>query len=451
MSEPIAVAGPPPIKLRAIAPRPREYFGSALAIHHGAIGVGAWAADAQGQLSGAAFAYDSITWCATPLIDAQTGAGDFFGYSLAALPDVLIVGAPGRDSTGALDVGAAVEFRRDPAGWQPVATLLPPAERQVPGLQFGWAMTAGLSFLGRREYTIISTAGSTVFVFERDAGTVNWNAPLTIEPPPDASADFGRTIAAEHDLIAIVDNQESTELPGRVYLYERGTDIWLPAGTLYPATSAPNDNFGTAVAIQNGTVFASSVGPASDFAGAVSVFDRDEIGVWRESQTLTAFDARVLDYFGDSIGAGDDALLIGAHGDDDHGEGSGAAYLYVRQRESWQFEIKLVPEDGMPDAYFGLVSGVHGRRGLIAAPQDGESGYYAGAVYVYDLPTFSRGDCNCDGLINSFDIDPFVYMLTQQSPLESCELFHADVNRDGAVNVFDIDAFVHCVLQSGCQ
>jgi hypothetical protein len=56
------------------------------------------------------------------------------------------------------------------------------------------------------------------------------------------------------------------------------------------------------------------------------------------------------------------------------------------------------------------------------------------------------GDLNCDGLVNAFDIDPFVLVLTDpQGYVETypgCDLRSADVNGDGEVNAFDIDPFV---------
>ncbi len=57
-----------------------------------------------------------------------------------------------------------------------------------------------------------------------------------------------------------------------------------------------------------------------------------------------------------------------------------------------------------------------------------------------------RGDVNCDGAVDAFDVDPFVLALTDASGYEAlypeCYLANADINRDGAVNAFDIDAFV---------
>ncbi|QOJ13770.1 MAG: hypothetical protein HRU75_03550 [Planctomycetia bacterium] len=53
------------------------------------------------------------------------------------------------------------------------------------------------------------------------------------------------------------------------------------------------------------------------------------------------------------------------------------------------------------------------------------------------------GDVNNDGVVNNFDIDPFV-----QTLLSGEWNFRADVNGDGYVNNFDIDAFVAVLLGS---
>ncbi|MBL8877501.1 MAG: hypothetical protein JNG88_00150 [Phycisphaerales bacterium] len=64
------------------------------------------------------------------------------------------------------------------------------------------------------------------------------------------------------------------------------------------------------------------------------------------------------------------------------------------------------------------------------------------------------GDLDCDGLINNFDIDPFVLGLTDPAAYAAaypaCDATNGDVNRDGVLNNFDIDPFVLCILSSGC-
>jgi hypothetical protein len=57
-----------------------------------------------------------------------------------------------------------------------------------------------------------------------------------------------------------------------------------------------------------------------------------------------------------------------------------------------------------------------------------------------------RGDLNCDGVVNGYDIDPFVVALTDEAAYHEqypcCNYGNADCNFDGEVNGYDIDAFV---------
>jgi hypothetical protein len=65
---------------------------------------------------------------------------------------------------------------------------------------------------------------------------------------------------------------------------------------------------------------------------------------------------------------------------------------------------------------------------------------------------FQPGDLNCDGAINTFDIDPFVLALTDPAAYAGefplCSYLLADINGDSSVNAFDIDLFV-LVLTGG--
>jgi hypothetical protein len=63
---------------------------------------------------------------------------------------------------------------------------------------------------------------------------------------------------------------------------------------------------------------------------------------------------------------------------------------------------------------------------------------------------FGLGDMNCDGLVNSFDIDPFVLALLDEAgyaaAFPACLHNNADVNGDTFINSFDIDPFVALIL-----
>jgi hypothetical protein len=64
--------------------------------------------------------------------------------------------------------------------------------------------------------------------------------------------------------------------------------------------------------------------------------------------------------------------------------------------------------------------------------------------------SYGRGDLNCDGFVNSFDIDPFVLALLDPAgyaiAFPNCDLNLADVDENGQVNSFDIDPFVAVLL-----
>ncbi|MGE0480863.1 MAG: DUF3466 family protein [Phycisphaerae bacterium] len=83
----------------------------------------------------------------------------------------------------------------------------------------------------------------------------------------------------------------------------------------------------------------------------------------------------------------------------------------------------------------------------------GQYGAWSPERAVVLIPiTGAVADLNCDGAVNTFDIDPFVMALADPAGYEShypnCDRALADVNRDGRVNAFDIDPFVACLVGS---
>lgn len=59
--------------------------------------------------------------------------------------------------------------------------------------------------------------------------------------------------------------------------------------------------------------------------------------------------------------------------------------------------------------------------------------------------TMLNADTNCDGSVNAFDIQCFVYAMEGQASYEAncpgCDWYSADINGDGSVNAFDIQGF----------
>jgi 6-phosphogluconolactonase (cycloisomerase 2 family) len=96
-----------------------------------------------------------------------------------------------------------------------------------------------------------------------------------------------------------------------------------------------------------------------------------------------------------------------------------------------------------PDGSFTAVAPIYSTNGV--RPE---------AIEVWSPPQNPPADMNCDGVVNSLDIEPFVLALTDPDAYAlqypDCDIDNADVNGDGAVNTLDIEVFVDCILNGGC-
>ncbi|MBK8915893.1 MAG: hypothetical protein IPM64_15090 [Phycisphaerales bacterium] len=69
---------------------------------------------------------------------------------------------------------------------------------------------------------------------------------------------------------------------------------------------------------------------------------------------------------------------------------------------------------------------------------------------VVQVVQFQLGDMNCDGLVNNFDIDPFVLAVVDPAAYAlaypDCNPLNGDINGQDGLNNFDIDPFVDLIL-----
>ena len=72
----------------------------------------------------------------------------------------------------------------------------------------------------------------------------------------------------------------------------------------------------------------------------------------------------------------------------------------------------------------------------------------ATAVVMLDAPIL--GDVNCDGVVNAFNIEPFLVALFDPAGYATlypdCDINLADINGDGAVDAFDIEPFLELLF-----
>jgi uncharacterized repeat protein (TIGR01451 family) len=122
---------------------------------------------------------------------------------------------------------------------------------------------------------------------------------------------------------------------------------------------------------------------AGDLSGSAYVFVRSGSN-WAEQAKLTASDAAAGDNFGISVAISGDTAVVGAFGDNtDAGDLSGSAYVFVRPGSNWAEQAKLTASDAAASDSFGYSVAIDGDTAVVGAPNDSDAGYKSGSAYAF--------------------------------------------------------------------
>ncbi|CAN0529104.1 unnamed protein product, partial [Laminaria digitata] len=106
---------------------------------------------------------------------------------------------------------------------------------------------------------------------------------------------------------------------------------------------------------------------------------------WTQQTELSASDGAPGDGFGNSVDISGNYIVVGASGDDnERGDGTGTAYVFLKGSETWSEQARLVPDDGQNADAFGAAVSIDGDYIAVGAPNDDNAGGdNAGGVYVF--------------------------------------------------------------------
>ncbi len=290
------------------------------------------------------FALRGGTWSQTAVLTAPHAAGfDQFGdaVALSASGATALVGALGRNS----DTGAAYVFSLRGGTWYRTAELT--ASRGAPGDQFGLSVT-----LSARGSTALVGEAGAAYVFALRGGTWSQAARLTASrgTPTDA---FGYSVALSASgataLVGALGHDSDT---GAAYVFALRGGTWSQTAELAASRGAPNDAFGTSVALSalGSTALIGATGRNSS-TGAAYVF-RLRGGAWSQTAELAASRGAHGDDFGASVAlsASGATALVGASGRDSF---TGAAYVFALRGGAWSQTAELAASRGAPNDVFG--------------------------------------------------------------------------------------------------
>lgn len=230
--------------------------------------------------------------------------------------------------------------------------------------------------------------GGVAYVFYRDqGGPSRWAQVACLELVNAAPQDgFGSSVAIEGDTIAVGAARGSGGI-GAAYVFGRnvgGPDAWGLVKELTSSTPSPDSFFGQSVGISSDTL---AVGAPHDetmgTTGSVSVFERNLGGPnnWGEAALLLQSDGHIgVGAFGADMAIEGDTIASGAYGAYNSGIEGGAVYVFERDAGgpgSWGEVQKLAPSDFMEYDFFGEGLSLSGDTLAISSLSEG------GAVYLF--------------------------------------------------------------------
>jgi len=430
-------------KLTADDGAPGDLFGCSVGLSADVAIVGAW----RHEITGAAYVFErsGTTWqLAAKLVTTGNGSGMHQGRSVAAEDNVIVLGANARW------LGV---FERDPNGlWSQVGELRP--DEPTSDSLFGYAVSLSGDFavVGAPHDDDNGYESGSAYIFERDPNGAWPQAAKLLPHDGEPYNHFGTAVAINGEVAAIgaPDDNDLGNWSGSAYVFERDPNgNWSEVAKLLPHDGAGFWNFGTSVAVRNDLILvgADFARGRVSYSGAAYVFERDPNGVWAETAKLVASDGDNSDYFGTSVALSGDLALIGARGDDDHGEASGSAYVFVPEADgTWSQVGKLVPDDGSTYDWFGNAVAVDGNTAVIGAYQDDDHGEDSGSAYVFAVGPDEDGNgvmdvCECLGdLDHDYDVDlaDLAQLLSNYGMSEGAVYEDGDLDADGDVDLSDL-------------
>ncbi len=301
-----------------------------------------------------------------------------YGRSVSLDGSVAICGAPSTDSNR----GAAYISRHDGVTWTEEQKLV--ASDAGAGHQFGGSVSidGDVALIGAE---FVDGGMGAAYVFRFDGSTWTEEQKLT----GSGAFNFGVSVSLDGNT-ALVGAPGEDFNAGAVYVFRFDGSTWALQQKLTASDGAADDRFGGGVSL-HGDLALCGAAFENDQAGSAYVF-RFDGATWTEEQKLVASDGDDLDFFGFAVAIEADAAVIGSMGDDDRGEGAGAAYVYRFDGTTWIEEQKLTASDGKGAEQFGSSVALDGDAAVVGAFIDDDFGFGAGSAYTfrYDGSTWTE-------------------------------------------------------------
>lgn len=195
---------------------------------------------------------------------------------------------------------------------------------------------------------------------------------------------FAVAISGRTALVGAYQHDAHSADSGAVYVIQNIGGVWTQTAEVSPSDAAPGDYFGGSVALSGDVAVIGAPGDDDHGSGSGSAYVFQNLGgAWTQIAKLTAPDGVAGDYFGVSVGVSGETAVIGAYGDDDHGTYTGSVYVFQRLNGTWTQTARLVASDAAIADFFGKSVSVSGDTIVVGAPRDDDRDVDSGSAYVF--------------------------------------------------------------------
>ena len=106
---------------------------------------------------------------------------------------------------------------------------------------------------------------------------------------------------------------------------------------------------------------------------------------------LSPSDTTAGNYFGTAVAIDDSLAIVGASGNSECGENSGAAFVYeMNASNEWNEVAHLIPDDCKDGLFFGKAVAISGNRAAVVAYMPFFSGVESNTVYIFERVTMDH-------------------------------------------------------------
>lgn len=217
---------------------------------------------------------------------------------------------------------------------------------------------------------------------------------------------FGNSVAIDGD-VAVVGEEEARNFPashvGSAVVLQRTNGIWNDVATLSSNSPSGYQLFGASVAISGDTIVVSAEADAEhgNNSGAVFVYERPTSG-WAdmvETAKLTPSDSKSLKRFGESVAIDGTTIVVGSDSDQSL-SGAGTAYVFERPTGGWvdmTQTAKLTPSTSVVNDEFGVAVSISNNTIVV--------GTEANAAYVFARPADGWRNMNQTAKLTAVGLD----------------------------------------------